>query len=219
MKLFLLILVILNFDQAFSLTKDNKVETNQVAMTTIWASKWFAKHKNYLVTLSDKELKTKLKQELISKMSMSNNTKIDPRAFNNVFTIILNEKNNLILKSAKIWLEKHKHKLFSISSQELKSKLNQELITKNFKIDRTFFNNMIEKMNSNLIASKWLQKNKNHFYTMSDKQLHIRLANDLMSSKNSVKIDEKTFLQVIKLILKEKRSIISKLPKYYKSRF
>jgi hypothetical protein len=67
-------------------------------------------------------------------------------------------------------------------------------------------------INSNKWASEWFQKNKHEFISMTDQQLKLKLRQELVMYS---KIDQKTFKQILKKVLNEKKRITVK-PKIFK---
>ena len=79
LKLFILLVIIVD-RQSFPLRiKGNKTIIN----SNEWASKWFAKNKNELISLTDRQLKFKLYQ-VLAKYS-----KIDQKIFNEILSLVL----------------------------------------------------------------------------------------------------------------------------------
>lgn len=82
-------------------------------------------------------------------------------------------------------------------------------------------NDTKEKTNfiSIFISFKWLQKlkNKNDLISMTNESIKSRLELNLIQNNNS-KIDRKLFNEVYKLILSEKRKLILKQNKEFKSK-
>ena len=71
-----------------------------------------------------------------------------------------------------------------------------------------------------LISFKWLQrlKNKNDLISMTNESIKSRLELDLIQNNNNSKIDRKLFNEVYKLIFSEKRKLILKQNKEFKSK-
>jgi hypothetical protein len=83
------------------------------------------------------------------------------------------------------------------------------------------FENNIEKKiyNASLLASKWLQQNKRDLNSISDQELKFILYQELVTKINA-KINQKTFNEVFKIVLKEKKMLflLKSLSKMYKLR-
>ena len=76
-------------------------------------------------------------------------------------------------------------------------------------ISQTLFalkiNNKKRIANSNKWASEWFQKNKNELILMTDQQLKFKLRKELAKYSQ---IDQKTFIQISKIVLNEKKTLI-----------
>jgi hypothetical protein len=85
LKLFILLVIIVD-RQSFPLRiKGNKTIIN----SNEWASKWFAKNKNELISLTDRQLKFKLYQEILKYY------KIDQKIFDEILSqVLVSSKKN-----------------------------------------------------------------------------------------------------------------------------
>ena len=75
-------------------------------------------------------------------------------------------------------------------------------------ISQTFalkINKKIRIANSEKWASEWFQKNKNELILMTDQQLKFKLRKELVKYSQ---IDQKTFIQISKIVLNEKKTLI-----------
>ena len=84
----------------------------------------------------------------------------------------------------------------------------------------TFENNKEKKIfNPSLLASKWLQQNKRDLNSISDQELKFILYQELVTKINA-KINQKTFNEVFKIVLKEKKMLflLKSLSKMHKLR-
>jgi hypothetical protein len=84
----------------------------------------------------------------------------------------------------------------------------------------TFENNKEKKIfNASLLASKWLQQNKRDLNLISDQELKFILYQELVTKINA-KINQKTFNEVFKIVLKEKKMLflLKSLSKMHKLR-
>jgi len=89
LKLFVLITIFLNFNLSLSLEKsEDKIKLN----ASLLASLWLQQNQRDMTSMSDKDLKSTVYQELV-KM----NAKIDAKTFNEVYKIIRREKIRLAL--------------------------------------------------------------------------------------------------------------------------
>jgi hypothetical protein len=79
LKLFILLILLVD-RQSFSLEIKGK---KTIINSNEWASKWFAKNKNELISLTDRQLKFKLYQ-VLAKYS-----KIDQKIFNEILSLVL----------------------------------------------------------------------------------------------------------------------------------
>jgi len=144
------------FNETFSLILDEK---NRI-MPSYLALKWLEKNKNYLISMSDHELKSKLKHELTSNM----NVEIDQISFEEIIRLVLNEKIRQFSKSVALkWFEQNKNDLILLTDHEVKSKLKHELTSKmKFKIDPKTINE----------ASSLILKEKKKTITRKIKDIH-----------------------------------------------
>ena len=75
-------------------------------------------------------------------------------------------------------------------------------------ISQTFalkINNKKKIANSNKWASEWFQKNKKELILMTDQQLKFKLRKELAKYSQ---IDQKTFIQISKIALNDKKTLI-----------
>jgi hypothetical protein len=144
------------FNETFSLILDEKNRT----MPSYLALKWLEKNKNYLISMSDHELKSKLKHELTSNM----NVEIDQISFEEIIRLVLNEKIRQFSKSVALkWFEQNKNDLILLTDHEVKSKLKHELTSKmKLKIDPKNINE----------ASSLILKEKKKTITRKIKVIH-----------------------------------------------
>ena len=91
LKLFILLILLVD-RQSFSLEIKGK---KTIINSNEWASKWFAKNKNELISLTDRQLKFKLYQEILKYY------KIDQKIFDEILSQVLVYQK----KSKKIILE------------------------------------------------------------------------------------------------------------------
>ena len=138
---------------------------------------------------------------------------------NHTFDLVNIGKNqaNTITKQWIIkWFEENIDDVMKINDQQLRLKLKKELaLGLNKKIDQKTFNELFRLITtiktrkiSSLLALKWLQKNKNNLDSMNEKQLKLKLKQELILERH-YKIDEQTFNEVLRLILKEKNRIFA----------
>jgi hypothetical protein len=89
LKLFVLIIIFLNYNLSLSLEKsEDKIKLN----ASLLASLWLRQNQRDMTSMSDKDLKSTVYQELV-KM----NAKIGAKTFNEVYKIIRREKIRLAL--------------------------------------------------------------------------------------------------------------------------
>ena len=80
LNLFILLVIIVDH-QSFTLNKIKGKKT--IINSNEWASEWFAKNKNELISLTDRQLRFKLYQEL------AKYSKIDQKIFNEILSQVL----------------------------------------------------------------------------------------------------------------------------------
>ena len=91
LKLLVLLIIFININISFSLEKSKE---NTKYNASLLASKWLQLNREKdLTSISDKDLKSTLYQELIKKM----HAKIDEKTFNEVYKIIRRKKIKLAL--------------------------------------------------------------------------------------------------------------------------
>ena len=88
-KTCVILMLILLINQTISLRNSGK---KTMINSKTWASEWFQKNKNEFISMTDQQLKFKLRQDLIKY------SKIDQKTFEQILKKVLNEKNRITLK-------------------------------------------------------------------------------------------------------------------------
>jgi hypothetical protein len=92
-KSFILILIILNiYYESINL---KILKKNKITNSDLWASEWFEKHKNYLTSMTEQQIKFRLNQEL------AKHSRINQKTFDDILQFILMKKKQLFLSNKK----------------------------------------------------------------------------------------------------------------------
>jgi hypothetical protein len=90
---FILILIILNIH--YESINLKILKKNKITNSDLWASEWFEKHKNYLTSMTEQQIKFRLNQEL------AKHSRINQKSFDDILQFILMKKKQLFLSNKK----------------------------------------------------------------------------------------------------------------------